>query len=98
MINIFQQGDTVAIWAYFKDWDGNYASPDQGVKVTLTDPDATDKVDDQAMSESETGKFVYYYTTDSDSVLGWWRYKCTGQDGTGASAKYTVSNGSFELK
>jgi uncharacterized protein YfaS (alpha-2-macroglobulin family) len=97
-IQIFQQGDTVCMWAYFKDWDGNYTSPDQGVKVTATDPDGTDQVDAQTMNESDTGQFVYYYTTDSDDVTGYWSFKCTGQDGTGASAKYSVAYGSFELK
>ena len=98
MINVFQRGETVAIWAYFKDWDGNYVSPDQGVKVTLTDPEATVKVDDQAMTESDTGKFVYYYNTASDDELTYWNYKCTGQDGTDPSDKYSVTYGSFELK
>lgn len=97
-VQIFQRGETIAIWAYFKDWAGNYVSPDQGAKVTLTDPKGTDQVDDLAMSESDTGKFVRYYTAESDDELGWWNFKCTGQDGTGASAKYSVDHGSFELK
>lgn len=96
-VEIFEQGSTVPIWSHNKQ-AGAATSPDQGVKVTLTDPAGTVKVDDTAMSEDDTGEFVYYYTTDGDSVLGWWNYSCTSQDGTGASAKYLKRSGGFELK
>lgn len=35
----FQRGETVPIWAEIKTWAGVYDSPDQGVKITITDPD-----------------------------------------------------------
>lgn len=91
------KGSTVPIWS-FNHQNGTEVSPDQGVKVTLTDPDGTAQVDDQSMTEDEEGDFVYYYTTDSDSVAGLWLYTCTSQDGTGASAKYLVKAGSFWLE
>ena len=98
MIQVFQAGETIAIWAYIKDWEGVYRSPDNGVKLTLVNPSGVTKVDAQAMTPDDTGKFVYYYNSQSDDVKGWWRYSCKGQDGAGGSAKYTISTGSFELK
>jgi hypothetical protein len=97
-IEVFIRTATIGIWAYFKDWEGEYHSPDQGVKVTLTDPTGVKQVDDEAMTEDEEGKFVYYYTPASDAELGWWSYSCTGQDGSDTEAKYTIKEGSFELK
>lgn len=170
-INVFEAAETVGIWAYIRDWEGNYETPDNGVKITLTDPkgvikaghisvvasadfavgllvtgetsgataivmgkpDATtlhlqqvtgiwefnETITDTGaggigestttsillaapMSELEgetgKGKYVYYYNSQSGDAKGWWRYSCKSQDGTGGEAKYTVVNGSFELK
>ena len=97
-INTFQAGETVGIWAHIKDWEGVATTPDNGVKVTLTDPVGTVKVTAQAMSESSAGELVYYYTSQSDDVKGCWHYSCKSQDGTGGDAKYVIVEGSFELK
>jgi hypothetical protein len=94
---VFDREGTVEIWAYFER-NGAYTTPDQGVKITITDPTGIKKVDAAAMTESATGKWVYYYTPASDAELGWWRYYCLGQDGTGTSAKYGKIHGSFEVK
>ena len=97
-VKVFQRGETIGLWAYIKDWEGVYTSPDNGVKVTLTDPAGTKKVDAQAMTESTVGKFVYHYTSTITDVVGWWRFRCVGQDGTGSGAKYTVVDGTFNLE
>ena len=96
-VEVFERGSTVPIWSHNKK-TSTATSPDQGVKATVTDPDGTVKVDDQAMSEDDTGEFVYYHTPPSDAVKGHWNFSCTSQDGTGASAKYLKRSGSFELK
>jgi len=98
MINTFQAGETVVIWAHIKDWEGVATTPDNGVKVTLTDPAGTVKVNNLAMDESSAGELVYYYNSQSDDIKGWWRYYCKSQDGTGDEAKYVITEGSFELK
>ena len=95
-VEVYRKGSTIGMWSFNK-VGSTATSPDQGVKVTLIDPDGDTQVDNQSMSEDETGDFVYYYTTDSDSVAGEWRYYCTSQNGTGASAKYLVKGGSFKL-
>ena len=97
-INTYQAGETVGIWAFIKSWEGVYTTPDNGVKVTLTDPDGTVKVTAQAMGESVAGKLVYYYNSAADDIKGWWHYSCKGQDGTGAEVKYVITEGSFQLK
>ena len=97
-VEVHLRGATVEIWAYFKNWEGDYASPDQGAKVSyLKDPDGTAQVEDTAMTEDDTGKWVYRYDTESDGVVGWWRYRCIGTDGA-VSPKYSIKDGSFELK
>ena len=97
-MKIFQRPETIGLWAYIKDWEGVYITPDNGVKVTLTDPAGTVKVNAQAMTESAPGKFVYYYTSESADVAGWWRFYCKSQDGTGPDAKYTITYGGFQLE
>ena len=94
----FQIGETVPIWCETKTWAGAAASPDQGIKVTVVDPDGTTQVDESAMTESETGVFVYYFTPESSDPLGWWRVRCLGQDGLASSAKYTQGDGGFTLE
>lgn len=98
-VKTYQRGETISIWAENRTWAGVLTSPDTGVKITLTDPDgvlANDGTDieDRAMAESETGKYVFYYTAASDDPLGWWRARCVAQDGT----KYVVTDGGFRLE
>lgn len=95
-IQTFKRGATVPIWAEVKDWDGNLVSPDQGLKLTVTDPKGTVKVDAQAMTESATGKFVYHYNSQAADEQGWWPCSAKSQDGT-APAMYTITTGSFLL-
>jgi len=98
MIQVYQRGETVGIWCYVKDWEGNYTNPDNGVKVTLIDPKSIVKVNALNMTPIDEGKYVYYYTSQITDTTGWWRYQCKSQDGVGDDAKYVISEGSFELK
>lgn len=97
MIQVCHRGETVGLWSYIQDWEGVDTSPDNGVKITLTNPKGIVKVDAQAMTEKASGKFVYYYTTPADDETGWWHFFCKSQDGTGDDAKYTKKFGSFKL-
>ena len=97
-INTFQAGETVGIWAHIKDWEGVEQTPDNGVKVTLTDPAGTVKVNNLPMSESSAGELVYYYNSAAGDIKGCWHYSCKSQDGTGLEVKYVICEGSFELK
>lgn len=94
----FQRGETVPVWADIKTWAGVYSSPDQGVKVTITDPDGTVQVDAVAMTEDATGKFVYYHLSTTADTVGWWRVRCKAQDGLLVDAKYIVADGGFYLE
>jgi hypothetical protein len=102
-INTFQAGETVGIWAMVKNWEGDYVDPDNGVKlVSLINPAGVTILSNKTMAHNavdpETGKFVYYYNSQTDDVKGWWHYSCKSQDGTGDDAKYVIVEGSFELK
>lgn len=96
-INTFQRGETIGLWSYVRNWLGVYSTPDNGVKITLTNPKGVVKVDAQPMTESAAGKFVYYYLSQADDEPGYWYYECKSQDGTGGDAKYTITRGSFRL-
>lgn len=95
---VFYREGTIEIWAYFQRPVGTYVTPNQGVKITVKDAIDVVKVNALAMTESATGKFVYYYTPAVDAERGNWHYKCLGQDGVGADAKYGKVFGSFEVK
>ena len=97
-MKVFQRPETIGLWAYIKDWEGVYTTPDNGVKITLTDPKGTVKVNAQAMTESTAGKLYYYYTSVVDDEPGWWRFRCISQDGTGNETKYTIVDGVFHLE
>jgi len=109
---VFQRGETVPLWAETKNAAGEYFNPTPaGIKVTLKKPDGTiakdaagDDIEDTAMVQTSTGKFVYYYDSSAkgdpavDEPLGWWHYSCKAVDGAGAEAKTVITHGSFEIK
>ena len=97
-VNTYQQGESIGIWAYIRDWDKVYTNPDNGVKLTLTDPLGVVKVNNLAMTAISTGKFMYHYNIPSDAAIGWWTYSCKSQDGTGTDAFYTIDNGGFQVE
>lgn len=97
-VQVFQKPETVPIWCEDKDWQGTYIDPSQGILVTIYKPDGSKAVDDQPMTKSETGKYVYYYNTATDSPVGWWRYSCKAVDGAGETAKTVIVQGAFEVK
>ena len=47
------------------------------VTISIFDPDETQKVTAQAMSEGVTGTYTYNYTIPADGVLGEWKYRVT---------------------
>jgi hypothetical protein len=96
-VEFYERESTIPIWSF--NFVGTTAtSPSEGVTITITDADGTAQVTDAAMTEDETGDFVYYYTTTSSSAVGTWYYSCLSQDGTGATAKYLKKSGSFIVR
>lgn len=95
----FQRGETIPIWCEIKTWAGVLTSPDQGVKITITDSDGTIQIAaTTSMTEDSAGKFVYYFLPELTDPIGWWRVRCKAQDGLAAEAKYTISDGGFYLE
>jgi len=93
----WQRGESVPIWAEAKDADGALFDPDQGILLTVTDKNDTVVVDAQTMTKSVTGVYYYKWTSESDSVIGWYKCTATAQDGTGANAWITIEHGGFRL-
>lgn len=98
MINVYYRVASIEIWAYCERPKGTYWSPSGGVKLTITDPEGTVKLDGAAMNPEATGKFLYTYNTPADGVKGWWHGTIIGQDGSGEGARYGRTDFSFELK
>lgn len=102
---VFQRGETVPIWSETRNAEGVLFNPTPaGIKVTLKKPDGTiakdaaeDDIEDATMSQTSTGKFVYYYKSIAADPTGWWHYLCKAVDGAGAEAKTVITHGSFKL-
>ena len=94
----FQRPETIPVWVEVKTWAGALVNPNEGVKVVITSPDGIVVVTSTAMTNTETGKYVYYYASQLTDPVGWWKAVATVQDGTGAGAKYNVLVGGFQLQ
>ena len=76
-VQVFQRGETVPIWAETKNTAGEFFNPTPaGIKVTLKDPDGAiakdvdeSDIDDKAMAQAATGKFVFYYNSKAVTTL-----------------------------
>lgn len=90
---------TVRVVAYVYDEDGDLVDPTGSIKVTMTDPDATKKVDAQDMTKQGdlTGTYEYFYNTTTSSVEGWWTGEVVVVDGSGEGAKTSVDRFAFEV-
>lgn len=76
----FEQGDSIdfkiTIQAKSPDPFGAeaVANPDNGAKITITDPEGTVIVNAASMSNSSTGKYYYTFQTTTSHVVGIWEY------------------------
>lgn len=100
---VFQRGEVVPCWAEARNWEDTLINPSQGVKITIKKPDGTAALDgetpitDVAMTNPETGKYVYYYKSNDDDPVNWWHYLCKAADGSGSEEKVVITHGSFKL-
>lgn len=58
----------------------------------------TDDVLTVTRGQKDTTASAHNSGTSVWRIRGWWRYEITAQDGTGEDARYTVTEGGFELK
>ena len=86
MSNAYIRGNTITLQSLVVDSAGDPATADTSVKISIFDPDETEKVATQAMSEGVTGTYTYDYTIPADGVLGEWKYRVTVTH----SAKVTI--------
>jgi uncharacterized protein YfaS (alpha-2-macroglobulin family) len=97
-MEIFYEGQTVRIYEEVRTFDDVLADPTT-IKVTITDPTGTVKVNALAMTKynSETGKYEYYYNLPASPNKGNWHVYVTVVDGTGDTAKTTPDYGTFTV-
>jgi len=93
----FQLGETVPVWCYVQDWSDTYADP-TSIEIEVWLPSGTQDITSTAMTKSATGKYVYYYASESTDTAGFYRVKVTVVDGTGGTAKTTIIDGGFRLQ
>jgi len=89
----FQQGETVELYAEVKTQAGVLVDPASGVDITIDDPSGVEKVSSTAMTNIDTGKYVYYYNIPvAAGSVGWWRAHAKSTD---TGTKYTIKVGGF---
>lgn len=94
-IDQFVRGTTVRVKASVVDSDNAAATPSVSIKVTVEDPQATEVVDDQAMTALATGSYIYRYNSAADALLGKYTVEVTTVDGS--PAETVIQQGEFEL-
>jgi len=93
----FQRPEVVPIWIEVKDWNGNYVDP-TSIYLTVKHKDGLIVVNNEAVTKSDVGEYVYYWTSLIDSPDGWYTIIATITDGTGEGAKVTIELGGFYLQ
>ena len=94
----FQPDETVMVVAYVYDRRTGSAVDPTSIVATISDPSGTAKVTSEAMSKHDTGEYEYFYTLATDATAGWWRGLVKIVDGSGGSAKNTISTFGFRIK
>lgn len=94
----FIAGASPKIRSYVRDENGALVDPSTSIKITVTDPVGTVKVDAQAMTKFATGIYDYYVTTLSSSEKGWWYGEVTVVDSVSGNPVTSKGVVGFELK
>lgn len=93
---------TIRVIAFVYNDAGALVSPTTSIKVTITDPDGTVKVNAVAMTLIAAGEYVggydYYYKTDTTLVKGWWPGEVVIIDGVTPDDRTSMGTFGFELK
>ena len=84
-ISQYQRGSTVRLKVNIYDASGALYDPDTSVKVSVTDPDGTEKLTATDMTKESTGKYYYDWQTASDYTIGAYKQKVTSVDGSKTS-------------
>jgi hypothetical protein len=100
----WQRPETVPIWAEVK-LGGVLTDPTGDVLLTLVHVDTSTRpptettiLDEVVMTKDATGMYIYYWTSEEDSEVGWYRTKVQAQDGIGDDAIITIEYGGFILQ
>jgi hypothetical protein len=88
----FELGETVEIYVEVKDQDGTLVDATTSITTTIYNPDGTVAQAADGMTNLDTGKYDYFYTTVTQT--GWYRVRITVTDLT----KITIKDGGFNVK
>jgi len=99
---VFPDKATVWVLALVYDEDKALVDP-TAIKISITDPDGTVKVDGEAMTQYESTEGIYEYFhhqgVDADPMdEGQWRGEVLVIDGTGATAVISSKPFAFSVK
>lgn len=90
----FQSTETIVIKGTIKDEGAVLVTPATSTKITVTDPDGTAVVDDQAVTFDTVGTFRYLYTPDASPVLGAYHVRITATD---SGSRVSITDTEFFL-
>lgn len=82
MPNTYQTGETVRLRAKSANEYGSAIDPDTSITITVDDPDGTEKVAAEDMTQDDTGLYYYDYDIASDATAGTWNYEVITTHGT----------------
>ena len=71
--DVYQLGETAIPRATFRDGT-TLTDPDTSIQITITDPNGTAVVDDQAGTQLSTGIYQYFYDIPSGATSGLYKY------------------------
>jgi len=91
----FQRGETIVCRIEVRNAEtSTLTDPATSMKITITDPDGTNKVDAQSMTKDAVGKYHTDYTIPADGKLGRWNVKYVATDG----ARVTIEKDTFTVE
>ena len=94
MAKAYQRGETPVFSLVTRNKAGTKTSADTSMTITVQDPDGTDVVSLQAMTEDATGEYSYNsYTLPAAAVLGGYAVECIATN----SSKVSIHGGRFEV-
>jgi len=78
----FAKGETVALSIEIRDEDDVLVDPTTSTQINIWDSSNTLKVDNQNMTMSSTGLYIYYYTIPDAGSTGIWRVMYVATSGS----------------
>ena len=91
MSKLYYQGETIRQKVHITDVNNSLVDPDT-IVITIIDSESIKKVDAEAMSKDDTGKYYYDHLIPTDAAIGKWKVEIKAVKGFTAieQDKFTV--------